>query len=233
MLQLSNVSFKYVGKDVLSKIDLTIPSGQIIGLVGENGSGKSTLLKIITGLLTPTTGTVTLYGVPVTRKSAKSIAFMPDTDLFYEYYTGEELFQFYASQFSDFNYDKACMIAVDLQVEMRTKLKNLSKGNRGKMKMAATLGRNVPYYILDEPFGGLDPMAREALIKALIRFSDAESQTIFLSTHEVQEVEPILDKILLLANGEIAAQEEIEDIRNFTQQDAVQWMKSLYKNEVR
>lgn len=233
MLQLTNVTLRYGKKHVLNQIDLTLPPGQIIGLVGENGSGKSSLLKIIAGLLTPTRGSVTLNGVPITRKSANSIAFMPDTDLFYDYFTGEELIKFYTSQFTDFNADKARMIAVDLRVELHVKLKTLSKGNRGKMKMAVTLGREVPYYIFDEPFAGLDPMAREALIKALIRFSDAETQTILLSTHEVQEAELILNQILLLSKGKIAAQEEIEDIRDLTQQDAVQWMKSLYKNEVR
>ena len=233
LLQLSTVSFQYVRKPILNTIDLTIPAGQIIGLVGENGSGKSTLLKLMAGLLTPTTGTITMHNKPLTRRNAGEIAYMPDTDLFYDFYTGEQLFEFYASQFPDFSYEKACIITEDLQVERHTKLKNLSKGNRAKMKMAATLGRNVPLYILDEPFGGLDPMAREALIKALIRFCDATTQTIFLSTHEVQEVEPILDQILLLRNGTIVAQEQIEDIRDFTQQDAVQWMKSLYKQEVK
>lgn len=233
LLQLSTVSFQYVRKPILNTIDLTIPAGQIIGLVGENGSGKSTLLKLMAGLLTPTLGMITMHNKPLTRRNAGEIAYMPDTDLFYDFYTGEQLFEFYASQFPDFSYEKACIITEDLQVERHTKLKNLSKGNRAKMKMAATLGRNVPLYILDEPFGGLDPMAREALIKSLIRFSDAETQTIFLSTHEVQEVEPILDQILLLRNGTIVAQEQIEDIRDFTQQDAVQWMKSLYKQEVK
>lgn len=233
LLQLSTVSFQYVRKPILNTIDLTIPTGQIIGLVGENGSGKSTLLKLMAGLLTPTSGTITMHNKPLTRRNAGEIAYMPDTDLFYDFYTGEQLFGFYASQFPDFSYEKACIITEDLQVERHTKLKNLSKGNRGKMKMAATLGRNVPLYIFDEPFGGLDPMAREALIKSLIRFSDAQTQTIFLSTHEVQEVEPILDQILLLRNGTIVAQEQIEDIRDFTQQDAVQWMKSLYKQEVK
>lgn len=233
LLQLSTVSFQYVRKPILNNIDLTIPPGQIIGLVGENGSGKSTLLKLMAGLLTPTAGKITMHNKPLTRRNAGEIAYMPDTDLFYDFYTGEQLFDYYASQFPDFSYEKACIITEELQVERHTKLKNLSKGNRAKMKMAATLGRNVPLYILDEPFGGLDPMAREALIKALIRFCDAATQTIFLSTHEVQEVEPILDQILLLRNGTIVAQEQIEDIRDFTQQDAVQWMKSLYKQEVK
>ena len=97
------------------------------------------------------------------------------------------------------------------------------------MKMAVTLGREVPYYVMDEPFSGLDPIVREQLIKGLIQFTDIEHQTILLSTHELYEVEPILDQIILLQNGSIIAHEEVETIRDMSNKDAVQWMKAFYK----
>lgn len=98
--------------------------------------------------------------------------------------------------------------------------------------MAATLGRDTAFYILDEPFAGLDPLAREALIKGLVRFVDLETQTIILSTHEVNEVEPVLDQVILLRNGQVHAMEELELIRDERGEDAVQWMKSLYEKQV-
>jgi ABC-2 type transport system ATP-binding protein len=229
MLQLSNVSFRYMKKPILQDVSFSFPVGQIIGLVGENGSGKSTLLKVLAGLLRPSSGEVLLNGAPVTRRSADEIAYLPDIDLFFDFYTGEQLFQHYASQFEDFSYDKACIVAEFLQVDKNMKLRQLSKGNRGRMKMAATLGREVPYYLMDEPFSGLDPMVREQLIKGLIQFTDIEHQTILLSTHELYEVEPILDQIILLQNGSIVAHEEVETIRDVTNKDAVQWMKAYYK----
>lgn len=116
-----------------------------------------------------------------------------------------------------------------LQVDKSVKLRKLSKGNRGRMKMAVTLGREVPYYVMDEPFSGLDPIVREQLIKGLIQFTDIEHQTILLSTHELYEVEPILDQIILLQNGSIIAHEEVETIRDMSNKDAVQWMKAFYK----
>ncbi|MFJ7736238.1 ATP-binding cassette domain-containing protein [Lysinibacillus sp. NPDC097287] len=233
MLQVSNVSFQYLKKPILQNLSFSFPIGQIIGLVGENGSGKSTLLKMMVGLLSPAGGEVLLDGKTVTRQSADKIAYLPDTDLFYELFTGEQLFAHYASQFTDFSYEKASAVAEYLQVEKQTKLKYLSKGNRGRMKMAATLGRQVPYYIMDEPFSGLDPMVRESLIKGLIQFTDIETQTIVLSTHELYEVEPILDQIILLQNGSIVAQEDMENVRDINNQDAVQWMKSYYKERVK
>jgi len=229
MLQLSNVSFRYMKKTILQDVSYSLPIGQIIGLVGENGSGKSTLLKVLAGLLLPSSGEVLLNGNPVTRRSANQIAYLPDTDLFYDFYTGEQLFRYYASQFEDFSYDKACIVAEFLQVDKKMRLRQLSKGNRGRMKMAATLGREVPFYLMDEPFAGLDPIVREQLIKGLIQFTDMEHQTILLSTHELYEVEPILDQIILLQNGSIIAHEEVERIRDMTNKDAVQWMKAYYK----
>jgi len=216
-------------KPILQDVSFSFPVGQIIGLVGENGSGKSTLLKVLAGLLRPTSGEVLLNGMPVTRRSADKIAYLPDIDLFFDYYTGEQLFQHYASQFEDFSYDKACIVAEFLQVDKNVKLRQLSKGNRGRMKMAATLGREVPFYLMDEPFSGLDPIVREQLIKGLIQFTDFEHQTILLSTHELYEVEPILDQIILLQNGSIIAHEEVETIRDVSNKDAVQWMKAYYK----
>ncbi|MEO4054715.1 ABC transporter ATP-binding protein [Solibacillus sp. CAU 1738] len=233
MLQLSDVSFRYNNKPLLESLSVELPIGQIIGLVGENGSGKSTLLKLIAGILRPTNGEITVNGMTVTRRSADQIAYLPDTDLFYEFYTAEEVFRFYESQFRDFSYDKACIIAQYLDIDKNVKLKNLSKGNRGRVKMAATLGRDVPFYLMDEPFSGLDPMVRESLIKGLIRFTDVETQTILLSTHEVHEVEPILDQILLLKSGRIYAQEDVESIRDLHNQNAVQWMKSIYNERVK
>ncbi|MFJ7373397.1 ABC transporter ATP-binding protein [Lysinibacillus capsici] len=233
MLQLSNVSLQYKKKPVLQDLSFSFPIGQIIGLVGENGSGKSTLMKVLAGLLRPTAGEITLEGKPVTRRSADKIAYLPDTDLFFEYYTGEQLFQHYASQFEDFSYDKACIVAQFLQVDTRTKLRQLSKGNRGRMKMAATLGREVPYYVMDEPFAGLDPIVREQLIKGLIQFTDIENQTILLSTHELYEVEPILDQIILLQAGSIMAYENVETLRDVANKDAVEWMKGFYRPSVK
>ncbi|MGA3602051.1 ATP-binding cassette domain-containing protein [Lysinibacillus agricola] len=229
MLQLSNVSFRYMKKPILQDVSFSIPVGQIIGLVGENGSGKSTLLKVLAGLLRPSSGEVLLNGMPVTRRSADKIAYLPDIDLFFDFYTGEQLFQHYTSQFEDFSYDKACIVAEFLNVDKNMKLRQLSKGNRGRMKMAATLGREVPFYLMDEPFSGLDPIVREQLIKGLIQFTDIENQTILLSTHELYEVEPILDQIILLQNGSIIAHEKVETIRDVTNKDAVQWMKTYYK----
>lgn len=229
MLNIQNLTVGYSKKLVLQDVSFSVPLGKIIGIAGENGSGKSTLLKTIAGLITPKVGQIHLDNKVITRRSTADIAYLPDIDLFHPYFTGEEVFRFYATQFEDFSYDKACIVAQYLDVPLNEKLAKLSKGKRGRVKMAATLGRNVKYYLMDEPFSGLDPMVRESLIKGLLQFTEPEKQTILLSTHEIIEVEPILDALIVLKEGSVLAYEELEFIRDELQQNAVQWMKTLYE----
>lgn len=229
MIELHHVSKKF-GKNVaLSEINLSISRGKIIGLAGENGSGKSTLLKLIAGLLRPTSGTVQFNGVQMSRKSTATISYLPDVDLFYPKFTVDQLFHFYQTQFEDFSYSKACSAAEFLDVHLKDKLKDLSKGSRGRAKVAATLGREASYYLMDEPFAGFDPMVRQDIIKGLIQFTDPETQTIVLSTHEIREVEPLLDEIVVLKQGQVIAHEKIEDIRDQFGKDTSTWMMSLYR----
>jgi len=231
MIELKNISKKYGGRTALHDLTLTIPQGKIIGLVGENGSGKTTLLKLIAGLLTPDKGNATFSGSPITRRVAADIAYMPDADLFYPYFTVEQLFNYYDSQFADFDLIKAKEIAQFLNISLDAKMKNLSKGNRGRVKFAVTLGREAHYYLLDEPFSGLDPMVREDIAKGLIRYTDTERQTVLMSTHELKEVEPLLDEIVVLRGGQIIAQEAVDVIRDIHGKDATSWMVSLFKEE--
>lgn len=230
---LQHVSYKYNSKKILNAVSFTIPSGQIIGIIGENGCGKSTLLRLMAGILTPSEGTITFDNQLVNRRMASSIAYQSDIDLFYENYKGKDLFKFYNEQFDDFSIEKANQIASFLNVSLDVKLKHLSKGNRAKVKLTVALARQAKLYIFDEPFGGLDPLARQELMKALIRFIDLEQCSIVLSTHEVNEIEPMLDQVILLKDGKLHAMEHLETIRDERGENAVEWMKSLYEMKVK
>ncbi|CAM5214331.1 ABC-2 type transport system ATP-binding protein OS=Ureibacillus acetophenoni OX=614649 GN=SAMN05877842_10375 PE=4 SV=1 [Ureibacillus acetophenoni] len=232
-MEVKQLSFQYKRKTILERLSFSIPQGQIIGLIGENGSGKSTLLKLMAGILTPTSGTIEFNGKKITRRHTNKVAYLPDIDLFYEKLTGDEVFAFYQSQFDDFSRDKAYEVTSFLQVPTNVKLGNLSKGNRARVKLATLLARNVEIYLLDEPFAGLDPLARESLLKAIIKFIDTENCSVVLSTHEVNEVEPILDQVMLLKDGHLCAMDHVEDIRLERGEDTVDWMKNLYGKRVR
>ncbi len=231
MIQVDQVTKKYGKRAAIDRVTLSFPRGRIIGLCGENGSGKSTLLKLTAGILSPDEGSIQLDGENVSYKTAAKVAYLTDADDIFPYFTVKQLFQYYASQFSDFRMDKAKLVAEFLGVDLDSSLKRLSKGSRGRAKIAATLGREVNYYLLDEPLSGLDPMVREDIIRGFLRFVDIETQTIILSTHEIKEVEPILDEIIVMQAGQVIAHQKVDDIRENNREDITQWMKNLFKEE--
>ncbi len=233
MIQIEQVMKSYGKREAVNNVSLTFPSGKIIGLCGENGSGKSTLLKLIAGILLPDKGSILLDGENVTYRTAIRVAYLTDVDDIFPYFTVKQLFQYYESQFSDFRMDKAILVADFLGVDLASSLKKLSKGSRGRAKIAATLGREVDYYLLDEPLSGLDPMVREDIIQGFLRFVDIETQTIILSTHEIKEVEPILDEVIVMQAGQVIAHQKVDDIRENNREDITQWMKNLFKGEKR
>jgi ABC-2 type transport system ATP-binding protein len=230
MIEIKQVSRSFGRRRALDGATAAFGRGKIIGLAGENGSGKSTLLKIMAGVMGADTGDVLLNGQPITRTSAgRHIAYMADADLYYPYFTTDELLRFQESQHPDFSMEKALEAAEFLNVDRKTKLKNLSKGNRGRAKIVATLGREADAYLLDEPFSGLDPMVRESIVKGLIRFTDPERQTVIMSTHELHDVAPLLDEIAVLKNGRIAAHDAVEDIRMAQPGGLTAYLRTLYQ----
>lgn len=229
MIQLINVTRNYGRTPALQNISLSFPTGKVVGIIGENGSGKTTLLKLISGLIEPKTGTVTMNEQAVTRKITADVAYMPDVDQFFPYFTVQQLFAYYDSQFEDFQMVKAKELAQFLQLSLDANLQDLSKGNRGRAKIAATLGRNATYYVLDEPFSGLDPMVRADIAKGLIQFTDIERQTIILSTHEIKEMEPLLDEVVVLKDGQMIAHEKVDTIRDVYGVDTTSWMVALFQ----
>lgn len=229
MYTIQNLSYAYGSKPVLSNITFTLPLGKVIALTGENGSGKSTLLRLLAGTMQPTTGKILYNQQPVTNTVSKHVSYMPDTDNYFLKRTGDQVFEFYDTIFDDFCLNKAYEIAEFLKIDGSKLIKDLSKGQRGRLKMAVVLARNTTYYLLDEPFSGLDPIVRAQLMDGLIEFTDLSQQTILLSTHELSEVERIIDGLLLLHDGKILSYEAMEDIRKEWKQDAVGWMKSQYE----
>ncbi|WP_138420309.1 ABC transporter ATP-binding protein [Aquibacillus sediminis] len=228
MINLQQVTKKFGRFSALKDCNVSIESGKVIGVVGENGSGKSTMLRLLAGSLRPTHGKVMIDGAVVTRKISEKLAYLTDNNYFYPYFTIQQLIDFYHSQFNDFDRNKAQQLLHFMELDSSTKIKHLSKGNVGRIKIVITLSRNAPYLVLDEPFSGLDPMVRKSIITSMIRFVDLSQQTLILTTHEINEIEPILDEVILLGSGEVVAQRSVEAIRDKYQMSVVDWMESNY-----
>lgn len=228
MIEIKNATKKYMMYPAIQNVNVTFNTGKIIGVIGENGSGKTTLLKLLAGLLQPSSGSIIIDSKQVNRKISKKLAYLTDMDYYYPYFTVIELVQYYESQFADFDKEKALEIISFMKLNHAQKIKHLSKGNRNRLKIAVTLGRNAPYIVLDEPFTGLDPMVRKAIMNSIIKFVNLNEQTVIMATHEVSEVEPLLDKVLLLRNGNIIAYESVDDIREEHGMDVTNWMECHY-----
>lgn len=232
MIKLDHVSKRYLKNQALREINLELQPGKIIGLIGANGSGKSTMLKLIAGLIQPTKGTVTVSEIIADRRIAKYVSYLSELDEYYGFYTVGETIDFYASQFTDFNKQKAREICEYMKLDPNSKVKHLSKGNRGRLKIVLTLAREVPVILMDEPLSGLDPMVRDSIVKGLISFVDLEHQIIIITTHEIKEVETILDEIIAIKNGKIIGHQNVEDLRISKNVSIVEWMTQIYEKEV-
>ncbi|OPX85490.1 MAG: putative ABC transporter ATP-binding protein YxlF [Pelotomaculum sp. PtaB.Bin104] len=225
ILKFNNVTKKYLGQVALNNISFELPRGKIVALVGPNGSGKSTILKLAAGLTRPTQGSVTIRNKVANRRIAREVAYLSESDFLYPFFTVAETLKFNAGLFADFDMRKAGEILGFMQLEPDKKVKHLSKGNRGRLKILLALSRRAPLILMDEPLSGLDPLVRDSIIKSMISHLDIQEQTVFLSTHEVSEVEPILDFVISLSEGQIIGIEEVENIRERHGLSLVDWMK--------
>ncbi|MEC1755977.1 ABC transporter ATP-binding protein [Bacillus mojavensis] len=221
-----NVSKRYGGHKGVNKISFTLFPGKIYGLLGSNGSGKSTTLKLIAGLMFPTSGSVKAGEQPVTRDMIKHTAYLTELDMFYPGFTVKDMLDFYESQFPDFQMEKAYQLLEEMQLKPEKKIKQLSKGNRGRLKIVLALSRRASVILLDEPFSGLDPMVRDSIVNSLVSYIDFEQQIVVIATHEIDEIETLLDEVIVLADGEKVAQRNVEEIREQEGMSVLQWFKT-------
>ncbi|WP_426982821.1 ABC transporter ATP-binding protein [Bacillus cabrialesii] len=225
-ITLEHVSKKYGRHTAVNDVSITLSSGRIYGLIGPNGSGKSTTLKMMAGLLFPTSGFVKVNEKPVTRDMVRQAAYLTELDMFYPHFTVKDMVNFYQTQFSDFQTEQAYKLLNEMQLDPNKKIKKLSKGNRGRLKIVLALARRASVILLDEPFSGLDPMVRDSIVNSLVSYIDFEQQIVVIATHEIDEIETLLDEVIILANGEKVEQRVVEEIREREGMSVLQWFKS-------
>ncbi|WP_141433668.1 ABC transporter ATP-binding protein [Bacillus sp. 03113] len=225
MIEFQQVTKKYGRGYALNNVSFQLDKGKIYGLIGPNGSGKSTTLKMIAGLVHPSSGQVLVDGIPSSRRVADRVAYLTELDMFYPSFTVKDTIQFAATQFSDFQMDKADELLIFMKLDPDKKVKQLSKGNRGRLKLVVVLARNTPILLLDEPFSGLDPMVRDSIVKGLLSYIDFDNQTVIITTHEILEVESILDEVIGIKDGNIIARHHVEELREREGLSVLDWMK--------
>ena len=203
---------KYGGLIALNSVDLSIESGKIIGLLGPNGSGKTTLIKIINGLLTPTSGTVTIDGdLPGIATKAK-ISYLPDNNYLNSWMTVEQIVDMFRDFYDDFRPQLAYEMLAKLGITPEVRLKTLSKGNKEKVSLILVMSRNARLYVLDEPIAGVDPATRDYIISTIINNYNPEA-SVLISTHLISDIEQVLDEVIFISNGRIMLKRSVDDIR--------------------
>lgn len=211
-LEIKNLNMGYKNK-VLDDLNLELDKGQIVGLVGPNGAGKSTLLRILAGLEQTYKGEVLVDGKELDYKMADIISYQPDKFALIDKLAVKEVVNIYKLFFKDFDEEKFYKIFNEFKLPEKAKVKEMSKGMREKMQIALSLSRNADIYLLDEPISGVDPSARKKIIDIILN-NFQEDSLIILSTHLINQIEPLLDRVLFLSDGKISINKTVDEIRS-------------------
>lgn len=212
LLRCENLTKNYGNLTALNGINLSIESGKIVGLLGPNGSGKTTLIKLMNGLLTPTSGKITVNGYEPGTETKKIIAYLPDNNYLNSWMTVKQIVEMFTDFYTDFRPELAYQMMEKLGISPKIKLKTLSKGNKEKVCLILVMSRNALLYVLDEPIAGVDPATRDYVISTIINNYNP-SASVLISTHLIADIEQVLDEVIFINNGNIILQKTVDEIR--------------------
>ncbi|PWM00060.1 MAG: ABC transporter ATP-binding protein [Clostridiales bacterium] len=202
----------YGEKVALTGIDLSVPEGKIVGLLGSNGSGKTTLLKLAAGLLRPTKGEIRVCGMEVGVGTKRVVSFLPERTYLNDWMRVADILEFFEDFYKDFDKGAARRMLTELGVNENARLKTLSKGTKEKVQLVLVMARRARLYLLDEPIAGVDPVAREYILNTIIANYNPEASVI-ISTHLISDVEKVLDSFLFIRDGRIIMQDEVAKVK--------------------
>ena len=200
IMRTKGLTKRYGTTIALNDLNMTLPQGQIIGLLGPNGSGKTTLLKLCAGLLTPDAGEITICGLPVGQETKALVSYLPDRTYLRNNQKISQQLDFFQDFYADFDRERAERMLHDLGLSPDATFGSLSKGAREKVQLVLVMSRRAKLYLLDEPIGGVDPAARDYILHTIVSNYDPGA-TVLISTHLIADVEPILDGFIFLHNG--------------------------------
>jgi ABC-2 type transport system ATP-binding protein len=219
--------------EALRGVNMSVPAGQIVGLLGPNASGKTTLLKIAAGLLQPSAGQVRYFeNTPSGPQARKTIGFCPDAMVFPHWMKVRDAFTFYQEMYDNYSQPRAdeLMRILELQNIQETYIRSLSKGMRERLVMGLTFSRETKLYLLDEPLDGIDPVGKMRVIEAIIAMKPEGASTL-VSTHLVKDIERIFDSVFFLSKGKIVFSGACDALREERGQTVEQAYLEVFINE--
>lgn len=212
LLECKHLYKEFDNKQILKDINLKIPRGKIIGLLGKNGTGKSTLIKLINDLLTPTSGEILINGEKPGVKSKEIISYLPERTYLDKEMTIKQVIKYFEEFYKNFDTQKAIKLLKDLNLDINTKISKMSKGMQEKLQLILVMSRNAELYVLDEPLGGVDPATRDYILDTILS-NFSEGASVIISTHLISDIERILDEVIFIDNGEIIITSSADELR--------------------
>ena len=196
----------------VNNISLKLPRGKIIGLLGPNGSGKTTLIKMLNGLLTPTAGTIRIGGQEPGVATKARVAYLPDRTYLAGNQKINEILEYFCDFYADFNMERALGMLQSLGIEPTARMGALSKGTKEKVQLILVMSRNPDLYILDEPIAGVDPAARDYILRTIVNNYNP-SASVLISTHLIGDIEQVLDEVIFMRYGHLVLYNSADNIR--------------------
>ncbi|HZK33585.1 MAG TPA: ABC transporter ATP-binding protein [Tissierellaceae bacterium] len=224
ILEVKELSKIYGNNKALNNLSLELEKGKVVGVLGPNGSGKTTLIKIIVGILRQTKGEVLIDGKKPGPYTKSIISYLPDRNFLYEWMRVKDAIEFYKDFYKDFNEEKAYELLSFMKLNENSKVNTLSKGMKEKLNLTLVLSRKAKLYVLDEPIAGVDPVARDQILDAIIKNYSKDS-TMLITTHLVRDIESVFDEVIFLKEGEVFLKGNAEKLR----EDKKMQIDDLYK----
>ena len=228
LLTCEGLTKHYGAKTALDGVDLHIGFGKIVGLLGPNGSGKTTLIKLANGLLQPDSGSIRIAGMKPGVESKAIVSYLPDADWLPGWMRVEQLVKMFGDFYKDFDPARANEMLTNLELSPKDVLKTLSKGNREKVQLILAMSRNARLYLLDEPIGGVDPAARDYILHTILS-NYSKDATVLISTHLIEDIEPVLDEAIFLKEGTVLAHRSVDEIRENEGMSVDAYFREVFK----
>lgn len=212
VLEIKELKKSYGKKTALDIGNLKFNGGKIVGLLGPNGSGKTTFIKLISGLLTPSTGSITVGGMEVGVETKSIVSYLPDANYLFDWMKTKDIVEFFKDFYTDFDEVIALDMLDKLGIDMKQSLKSMSKGTKEKVQLILVMSRRAKLYLLDEPIGGVDPAARDYILKTIISNYNEEA-VVIIATHLIGDIENVLDEFVFIDNGKVVLSGNVDEIK--------------------
>lgn len=227
MIEVKNVKKKYGRKLVLDNLSFTAAKGEITCLVGINGVGKTTIMKTIMALTPINSGEILIDGERIRKESFEKITFIPDTLTMLPQMKISDAFEFMADFYKNWNTQRGEELLRFFKLDLNERIADLSKGNMAKVNLLLGLSLDVEYLLMDEPFSGIDIFSREQIAEVFTSHL-IEDRGVIITTHEINDIEHLIDKAVLIENGKVVKEFNVEEVRENEGKSVVDIMREVY-----